>query len=246
MRRVTTAVFGLFLLSGFALSGWSNHQTGFDAVWNQGHALYRTLLKQHGIVGSSLVVLHDGVVVAEDYVGLANEEKGWPVDRDTIYHWASNTKTLTGIAIMQLRDRGLLSLDDPVTKYIPELRKVHNPFGSMDAITIRHLMTHSAGFRSATWPWGGEPWHPHEPLHWSQLEAMFPYTEILFEPGKEFRYSNPGVVFLGRIIELLTTDDYEVYIDKNIFSPLEMHRSYFDNTPYYLSRHKAQGYTRST
>jgi CubicO group peptidase (beta-lactamase class C family) len=46
-----------------------------------------------------------------------------------------------------------LKLDDPVTKYLPELRAVHNKFGSMDDITIRHLMTHSAGFRGSTWPW---------------------------------------------------------------------------------------------
>ena len=62
---------------------------------------------------------------------------------------------------MQLRDRGLLSLDDPAIKYVPELRQVHNPFGDMSQVTIRHLMTHSAGFRAGTWPWGGDqPWHP--------------------------------------------------------------------------------------
>ena len=55
--------------------------------------------------------------------------------RDTIYHWASITKTMTGIAIMQLRDRGLLSLDDPIIRYVPELARVHNPFGDTDAIT---------------------------------------------------------------------------------------------------------------
>ena len=55
------------------------------------------------------------------------------MDADTIFHWASITKTFTGIAIMQLRDRGLLSLDDPIVKYLPELRQVHNPHGDIDA-----------------------------------------------------------------------------------------------------------------
>ena len=83
---------------------------------------------------------------------------------DTIYHWASITKTFTGIAIMQLRDRGLLSLDDPVVKYVPELALAHDPFGNIADIKIRHMMSHSAGFRAATWPWGGDqPWHPFEP-----------------------------------------------------------------------------------
>lgn len=145
---------------------------------------------------------------------------------------------------MQLRDRGRLTLDDTVVHYLPELRRVHNPFGSMEAITIRHLLSHSAGFRNPTWPWGGdEPWHEFEPTEWSQLVAMMPYTEILFEPGSRYSYSNPGVIFLGRIIEQLSGDDFEVYIDKNILKPLGMHRSYFDITPYHLLPFRSNNYT---
>ncbi|MFN2501168.1 MAG: serine hydrolase domain-containing protein [Pyrinomonadaceae bacterium] len=206
-------------------------------------ALYEQELKQNGVVGSSFVFLRNNKRVADHKYGLANAETRQPVDENTIYHWASNTKPFTGIAIMQLRDRGLLKLDDPVTKYLPELRAVHNPFGSMDEISIRHLMTHSAGFRGGTWPWGaGKDWEPFEPQHYEQLVAMFPYTDIRFKPGSKFSYSNPGIIFLGRIIELLTKDDYEVYIDKNILKPLEMYRSYFDATPYHLLKHRSHSY----
>lgn len=204
---------------------------------------YLKELKEAGIVGSSFVFLKDNRKIAEEYYGLANIEKNQAVDQDTIYHWASNTKPFTGIAIMQLRDRGLLKLDDPVTKYLPELRDVHNKFGSMDDITIRHLMTHSAGFRGSTWPWDkGQDWEPFEPTEYSQLVAMFPFTEILFKPGSKFSYSNPGIIFLGRIIEKLTGDDYEVYIDKNILKPLEMYHSYFDATPYHLLKYRSHSY----
>jgi CubicO group peptidase (beta-lactamase class C family) len=130
-----------------------------------------------------------------------------------------------------------------VTKYLPELRAVHNPYGSTDEITIRHLMTHSAGFRNPTWPWDkGEPWEPFEPTEYSQLVAMLPYTEILFKPGSKFSYSNPAVIFLGKIIEKLSGDDYEVYIDKNILKPLEMYRTYFDATPYHLLKYRSASY----
>src|SRR5688572_31925538 len=71
---------------------------------------------------------------------------------------------------------------------------------------------------------------------------MFPFTEILFKPGTKFSYSNPGIIFLGRIIEKLTGDDYEVYVDKNILRPLEMHASYFDATPYHLLKHRSHSY----
>ena len=217
---------------------------GFDAAWRETAALFRAQAEDDGIVGASLWFLRDGEVLAKEHHGMADLATGRRIDDETIFHWGSITKTLTGIAIMQLRDRGRLSLDDPIVKYLPELRAVHNPFGRMESITLRHLMSHSAGFRNGTWPWGGgEDWHPHEPTEWSQLVAMMPYTEILFEPGSRFSYSNPGIVFLGRVIEILSGDDWEVYIDKNIFKPLRMHRSYFDHTPYHLLPYRSNNYT---
>ena len=85
-------------------------------------------------------------------------------------------------------------------------------------------------FRENTWPWGGKEWQPYEPAAWEQLAAMFPYTKLHFEPGSRFSYSNPGLVFVGRVIEQSTGEDYEVHIDKNILKPLAMHDSFFDNT----------------
>ena len=206
-------------------------------------AFYRQAIERTGVVGSSVRIVHDGRVVFSDVVGSAKLDERRAVDEDTIFHWASITKTFTAIAIMQLRDRGRLSLDDPIVKYIPELREVHDPFGPVDAITIRHLLSHSAGFRAATWPWGGDkPWEPFEPPGWLQLRAMFPYTEVLFPPGSKYSYSNPGLVFAGRVIELLTNEDYEVYVDKNILRPLEMRGAFFDKAPYYLLPQRSASY----
>jgi len=113
----------------------------------------------------------------------------------------------------------------------------------MDEITIRHLMTHTAGFRNPTWPWDqGKDWEPFEPTEYSQLVAMLPFTEILFKPGSKFSYSNPAIIFLGKIIEKLSGDDYEVYIDKNILKPLEMYHTYFDATPYHLLKYRSHSY----
>ena len=165
-----------------------------------------------------------------------------PVDDNTTYHWASCTKTFTGIAIMQLRDRGLLSLDDPLIKYIPELAAVHDPYGSISKITIRHVMSHSGGFRDATWPWRDADWQPFEPTQWSQIVAMMPYTNVAFEPGSRFSYSNLGVVFLGEIIERLSGDPYQLYMEKNILLPLGMTRTYFDRSPYNLLRYRSHSW----
>lgn len=223
--------------------GHAQTADGWRTAWQDIEQTYRSGLVEDGVVGSSLVLWRRGDMLAEAHHGVVDLESQRPVDAETIYHWGSITKTFTGIAIMQLRDRGLLRLDDPVMDYIPALRAVHNPFGAMDAITIRHVMSHAAGFRGSTWPWGGsEAWHPHEPTEWAQLVAMLPYTEILFEPGSQFSYSNPAIVLLGRIIEQLSGDDYEVYIDKNIFKPLQMYASYFDHTPYHLLPQRSNNY----
>jgi CubicO group peptidase (beta-lactamase class C family) len=246
MRTGSWATVGVALLlsSGVLTSDLSaQHPEDIDAAWNRVRTAFRQRLSDEGIVGGSLWLLDANGVVRRELVGYADLASGRAIEEQTIFHWASITKTLTGIAIMQLRDRGMLALDDAVVTYVPELEAVFNPFGSMEDITIRQLLSHSSGFRGPTWPWGGsEPWHPHEPTEWSQLVAMLPYTRIEFAPGSRFGYSNPGIVFLGRIIELLSGDDYEVYIDKNVLKPLGMFRSYFDVTPYHLLPYRSNNY----
>ena len=73
---------------------------------------------------------------------------------------------------------------------------------------------------------------------------MLPYTDVQFAPGSKYSYSNPGVIFLGRIIQLLSGDDYEVYVTKNILMPLGMHSTFFDRAPYYLLPHRSHCYFR--
>lgn len=217
-------------------------ESTFEAALAEFRQLHRAEVRRANIAGSSFTFVRDARTVAADHLGLQDADAQVPVDANTIYHWASITKTMTGIAIMQLRDRGLLSLDDPITRHVPELARVHNPFGPADAITIRQLMSHSAGFRGGTWPWRDSEWQPFEPPGWAQLEAMLPYTAVQFRPGSRFSYSNPGIVYLGQVIERLSGEDFEVYVDKNILRPLGMHASYFDRTPPHLLRHRSHSY----
>lgn len=213
-----------------------------DRALNDFRKLHRAEVQRANIAGSSFYLIRNGRTLAADHLGEQDAEAHVPVDANTIYHWASVTKTMTGIAILQLRDRGLLKLDDPIVKYVPELAKVHNPFGDTGAITIRQLLSHSAGFRNGTWPWRDKDWQPFEPPSWKQLEAMLPYTEVQFKPGSRYSYSNPGIVYLGQVIERLSGEDFEVYIDKNILRPLGMYASYFDRTPPHLLRHRSHSY----
>ena len=232
----------LLLAASLAGSPAVADERSFEAALGDFRQLHRAEMRRSGIVGSSFYFVRDGRTVAADHLGEQDADARVPVDAQTIYHWASITKTMTGIAIMQLRDRGLLTLDDPIVRHVPELARVHNPFGDTGAITLRQLMSHSAGFRGGTWPWRDQDWQPFEPPSWVQLEAMLPYTQVQFRPGSRFSYSNPGIVYLGQVIERLTGEDFEVYVDKNILRPLGMHASYFDRTPPHLLRHRSHSY----
>ncbi|HJR53171.1 MAG TPA: serine hydrolase domain-containing protein [Gemmatimonadota bacterium] len=215
-----------------APGAWPEFVRAFDAYVDAG-----------GVVGAGALAMRDGLVVSRHDVGFADRDADRPVDESTIFHYGSITKTLTAIAIMQLRDRGLLSLDDPVTRWVSELRAVSDPYGSPDAITIRMLLSHTAGFQNPTWPWDeGEPWEPFEPTEWEQLVAMMPYQRLLFEPGSRYSYSNPGFIYLARVIEEITGDPWEAYVQKNVFAPLGISRSYFGVTPWYLAEHRSHNY----
>jgi CubicO group peptidase (beta-lactamase class C family) len=242
-RQYTARVFALAI----AIAFWSHAaHAQIDAFQPR----FESVLTRHGVVGGGFAFVHGPAPATQFFFGAARNDSSMRVDAETSYNWASITKTMTAIAILQLRNHGMLSLDDPAVKYVPELRQVHDAYGPIDSVTIRHLLSHSAGFRNPTWPWDCDDssncdWQPFEPTKWAQVAAMLPYTHIAFAPGSRWSYSNLGFVILGQIIERLSGDDFEVYIDKNILKPLEMHSSYFDRAPYFLESHVSASYLRA-
>ena len=219
-------------------------QAQAPAEWPAFTAQLNSYVAADSIVGAAALVMRDGRVLARHEVGFGDRVLGQRVDTNTIFHWGSMTKTFTAIAVMQMVEAGRLSLDAKVTTFIPELRRVH-PFAgtSVDDITVRMLLSHSSGFQGGTWPWGnGKPWEPFEPTTWDQLVAMMPYSETRFAPGAMYSYSNPGFVYLGRIVMELTGDPWEAYVTKNFFTPLGLTRSYFNSTPRHLAAFRSNNY----
>ena len=212
--------------------------------WSAFLRLFDAYADSDRVVGASVLMMRDGRVLDRHDYGWADRAARQRVDARTIFHWGSITKTLTAIAIMQLHDRRQLSLDEKITRYVPELRQVHDSYGMIDSITLRMLLSHSAGFQNPTWPYTtGKAWEPFEPTTWSQLVAMMPYQELHFRPGSRYSYSNPGFIYLARVIEQLSGDPWESYVQKNIFAPLELTHSYFGATPYYLVADRSNNYT---
>jgi CubicO group peptidase (beta-lactamase class C family) len=224
----------------------SDVASAFDAAVQT----YESEMRSEGVVGGLVYLLGRNGTVARRYFGNANLEPRFAVDDKTIVHWASVTKTFTAVAIMQLVERGLLKLDAPIVRFVPELYEAYNPFGPMEAITIEHLLSHASGLRGASWPWetdaGDKARTPtqHEPRSWSDIVALMPYTSIAFVPGSKASYSNLGYVLLGRVVERLSGDSIGVYIDKNILRPLQMYESYVDPTPFRLRSRRAGSFTK--
>ncbi len=235
------AVTSLVAAASLAVASPAHAQS--DTSWATLQSAFRTYVGADSIVGASLLTARDGRQLQRVNIGMGDRALAQPITDATLYHWGSITKTLTAVAIMQLRDRGKLSLDDRITRYLPELRRIHDPYGSMDDITLRMLMSHSAGTRNGTWPYGeGRPWEPFEPTSWDQLVAMMPYQQLLFAPGSQYGYSNPAFVYLARVIEQITGDPWIHYIQKNIWTPLGLTRSYVSATPYHLAADRSNNY----
>jgi CubicO group peptidase (beta-lactamase class C family) len=218
-------------------------QNAVPAAWQSYLSAFDAYVRTDSIVGAATLVMHDGRVLAHHEIGLADRELGQRVDTNTIFHWGSITKTLTAISVMQMVERHRLALDARVTDFIPELRRVHDAWGSMDSVTVQQLLSHASGLQNGTWPWSkGRPWEPFEPTTWEQLVAMMPYQEVGFKPGERYSYSNPGFIYLGRIVESLSGDPWEAYVQKNIFTPLGLTRSYFNGTPWHLAEYRSNNY----
>ncbi|MDY6947338.1 MAG: serine hydrolase domain-containing protein [Pseudomonadota bacterium] len=222
----------------------SSTAAGAGASWTRYIANFDEYVRATQTVGASTLLVKDGRIAFRHETGMADLERGQRIDANSLFQYGSITKTLTAITVLQLRDRGQLSLDDAATRYLPELRKVSAPAGWADRITIRMLLDHSAGFQVATWPWKqGLPWEPFEPTSWEQLVSMLPYQRLGFEPGERYSYSNPAYIYLARIVEVITGEPWLTYVHKNVFAPLGMDRSYFGTTPYYLAAQRSNNFT---
>ena len=166
-------------------------------------------------------VVIDGEIVRMKAFGVRERATNDPVTPDTVYRIASMTKSFTALAILKLRDEGKLSLDDPVAKWIPEFARMSYPTSDSPAITIRHLLTHGAGFPEDN-PWGDRQLGVSDETLTQWLKAGIPFST---PPNTEFEYSNYGFGLLGRIVAKASRMSYREYLEKNILAPLGMRAS---------------------
>ena len=189
-----------------------------------------------GEPGAAVLVVKDGKTVLRKGYGLANVELGVPIQPDMVFEIGSVTKQFTAAAILMLAERGLLSVDDEITKHLPDY-PTHG-----QRITIDHLLTHTSGIPSYT---GTPEWmgRVREDLKVEQLIAMFKDRPLDFAPGERWAYNNSAYVLLGAVIEKVSGKTYEDFIEQEIFKPLGMTRSsYGHNTE--LVPGRVEGYDK--
>ncbi len=179
------------------------------------------LLRQQGLAGAVWTTLD-----AHGAAGVSDARSGTPMRADQRVHVGSVAKTLLATGILRLVSQGRLSLDTPVATVLPAM-EFDNPWHAGDPVRIRHLIDHSAGLDDL------RLWHLFTQRAQADvpLGAAFPSGSGLLRsrsrPGARFSYSNISYTLLGMVIETLTRQRYETYLDKELLAPLGMHDSTF-------------------
>lgn len=181
-------------------------------------SLMRNFAKRSRVPGIAYGIVVDGRLAHLGTAGLRHLSSRSPVDSGTVFRIASMTKSFTALAILQLRDAGRLSLDDPAERYVPELVALRLPSTDSPRITIRHLLSHSAGFPEDN-PWGDQQLAATDDEMATMMRSGIPFSTA---PGTAYEYSNYGFAILGRIVANVSGMPYSRYVSEHILQPLGM------------------------
>ncbi len=183
--------------------------------------------------GAAVLISKKGKIIYHKAFGLANMELETAMKTDNVFEIGSITKQFTAVAILMLMEQGKLSAEDEITKFIPDY-PIHGK-----KITIHHLLNHTSGIKSYT------------SMNLSEIapKDMTP-TEIIdyfknepmdFDPGTKWRYNNSGYIILGYIIEKVSGQTYEDFIEENVFKTLQMNNSRYGHKGEII-KNRASGY----
>ena len=205
-------------------------------------AALRPFVESRSLAGAVTLVADKDKVLSVDAVGYSDVAARTPMKTDALFWIASQSKSITGAALMMLVDEGKVKLDDPVRNYLPEF---HNLWLAVEndkdhvllkrprhPITVREILSHTSGmpFSSAM----EQPTLDMLPLR--EAVRSYAMTPLLFEPGTKYQYSNAGINTAGRIIEVVSGMPYEQFLAKRLFEPLGMKDTTFRPNAEQISR----------
>ena len=181
-----------------------------------------------------ILISRKGKVLFNKAYGIANREFGVPNDLNTVFHIASLSKTFTAAAVLILEQKGLLTTDDFVSRYVPDF-----PLG--DKITIHHLLSHTSGITDVN----DLPEYDHASLQHQTPEtlvALFKNKPLEFQPVEKYQYTSSNYALLALIIERVSKKNFNDFLHENIFGPLAMSRTLEHNNMMRIVNKMADGY----
>lgn len=200
--------------------------------------MYKDYAAANHFPGSAFGVVADGKLICSGSTGFAGVDQQIAATPASLFRIASMTKSFTAMAVLQLRDEGKLRLDDPISAYIPQTKKIID-LADAPPITIRHLLTHSAGFPEDN-PWGDRQLQDSNDELIQLIEQGVSLSNV---PGVSYEYSNLGFTLLGYIVSKVSGKPYQQYITEQILRPLGMNHTLWEYTRVH-SRQLAHGYRR--
>ena len=245
MPRLTASIFSgaiasLFLLAtaGTTIARQESGEPGKTPVISAINEQLRPFLEHQEIAGAVTLVATSDRIVHSDAIGNADIGEAKPMRPDSIVWIASMTKPITGTAVLMLHEEGKLSVDDLVETYIPEFQSLKMADGKPARVTIRHLLTHTSGMSDLS---------PGEARGIKKLAGVIPLyvaKPVRFEPGTKWAYCQSAINTAARIVEVVSGEPFEEFLQRRLFDPLEMKDTTFYLTDNQLPR-LASSYRRS-
>ena len=202
--------------------------------------IIRNNLKQHRIPGAAVALVHEGRVIFSQCYGYADTDKKVAITEDTYFMAGSLTKSFTALAVLKLIEQGKIDPHADIKKYLPDF-SIRNLYDGEVPITVNHLLSHTSGLMIDYYVrFTRESKYSNVDLL-SQLQNEY----LCFKPGSAYKYSNVGYRLLGMIIEQVTGERFEDYLEKEVFKPLGLNNSFFDYTAD-MAHHMSKGHNGDT
>lgn len=187
--------------------------------------------------GAALGIIKDGVLVYAKGYGLANMEYDIPNSPSSVFRIGSTSKQFTAACIVLLAEQGKLDLDNSLNQYFPNFPEYSKN------ITVRHLLNHTSGIRdylmiASLKGYSDDTYYEDNDI----MKWLVRQTDLNFEPGEEFLYSNSGYWLLSQIVEEVSTINMAEFAEKEIFNPLGMTNTHFHNDHTQIVKNRASGY----
>lgn len=237
LRRYITivATFSCLLLVGCSSA---NETSNVAAITQSQFQTLDSYIQQqitdNHVPGGCVAVVQNGKIVHFMSFGVANIKTGAPITQDTEFAIGSLTKSLTATAILQLRDKGLLKLTDPVQKYLPWFKVANHADSSK--ITIYDLLTQSSGLIRVDANKVGEALQNSGQYSLTDAVRALANISLNYQPGTSWSYCNTNYDVLGLIVQTISGEPYTRYMDTKVLQPLEMDNTTFDVTQFDSSR----------